>query len=387
VTCPETAELMLLLDDELPEHRKRELEGHLASCPRCRSLVETQRKLESAWREGWSDPDEKAFDRMRSRLVHTVPWWRDQRTLLAVAAVFSVYLGVKIFYLDRTGTPMAQVAAREIAQEEETPWETCEVDVIADGITGDSDLSEQAVLEEQTEEFLDEGNEPGVQTADHEVQPVEELLNENISSAIDLQVAQIGDETGSGESSYGFDQPEAEEADAGTAGLVLSRDEADDLSQGQTITLAASPAETTEDGSIEYLGGSSGSGTGGGGSTVGGYAYGSISRTSSQEEAVGYSEDTVWEVQDAAACCESSVANSFEDHTVYAVLAGGELLYIQRHQWEDLFLMADSLATGETWVITVDSTGAVSGAGVPAGTVIAVPDHEYMNVPITIRSN
>ena len=123
--CPESSELMQWLDGELKADRKRFIEEHLGSCASCRSLVEAQRRIETLWREDWQDPDEEAFSIMRKRLVQLPPWWRRQRTWFAVAAVFSVYLGVKIFYLDNNGRSLSEIAVEseesldnEMGQEE-----------------------------------------------------------------------------------------------------------------------------------------------------------------------------------------------------------------------------------------------------------------------------
>ncbi|HRW78858.1 MAG TPA: anti-sigma factor, partial [Candidatus Sabulitectum sp.] len=168
MSCPDRDELMRWLDGELPEGRRSELEAHLGSCAKCRSLIESQKLIEKVWRDSWQDPDDTAFEMMRRGILSRPPWWKRQRTWFAVAAVFSVYFGVRVFFLDGSGTPMARYA------EEAAPT------VVVTGTRPAGDEVQEAEIEEQ-EMAVEEENLSEQAILGNEETPVPEPIEETVT--------------------------------------------------------------------------------------------------------------------------------------------------------------------------------------------------------------
>ncbi|MEN8209766.1 MAG: zf-HC2 domain-containing protein, partial [Candidatus Fermentibacteria bacterium] len=97
MNCPDFDTLMMLLDGELPSARMKEVSEHVRLCSRCRNLIDSQRKLETSWRDSFTAPKEDDFRSMewiiyrrmnrRSRWKFFVP---------AAAGIIAVLLGVKL---------------------------------------------------------------------------------------------------------------------------------------------------------------------------------------------------------------------------------------------------------------------------------------------------
>ena len=97
MNCPDFDTLMMLLDGELGEERVKEVAGHVRSCSRCRNLINSQRNLETSWRDSFVTPEDDKFRSMewiiyrrmnrRSRWKFFVP---------AAAGIIAVLLGVKL---------------------------------------------------------------------------------------------------------------------------------------------------------------------------------------------------------------------------------------------------------------------------------------------------
>ncbi|MCK5116363.1 MAG: zf-HC2 domain-containing protein [Candidatus Aegiribacteria sp.] len=97
MNCPDFNTLMMFLDGELGEERMKEVSEHVGQCSRCRNLIDSQRNLETSWRDSFVTPEDDKFRSMewiiyrkmnrRSRWKFFVP---------AAAGIVAVLLGVKL---------------------------------------------------------------------------------------------------------------------------------------------------------------------------------------------------------------------------------------------------------------------------------------------------
>lgn len=320
MSCPDRDEIMRWLDGELPEGRRAELEDHLGSCGECRSLLESQRLIESAWRESWKDPDETAFESMRRGILSPPPWWKRQRTWFAVAAVFSVYFGVRVFFLDGSGAPMSRYA------EEAMPTVT---------VTGERPLLEDASVEQTGDaETAPEGHtagEPAAAEDDSPVpEPVEEAEEEVFSAdAYAQDISPVEDSV------------EEITVDSGLAGLTgASSSSADEAQEMECIAFE----EVSSSDGYGYSG--PGIGSGGGGSAQ-------VSRAPEENlDDLGQSAgDQIRNME--MACTASPPAGPA--YLVMAVFPDGSADTLLREEWADLFAMIDSIWTGEDITLELDS--------------------------------
>jgi len=99
--CPSFRELMALMDGELAEDRRRELERHLEACPRCRSIVESQKRMEKSWRDAFEVPPESGFRSMRKKVMQRDGASSGSRLLRfglpVAAALIAALVGLRLF--------------------------------------------------------------------------------------------------------------------------------------------------------------------------------------------------------------------------------------------------------------------------------------------------
>jgi hypothetical protein len=121
--CPSFEELMALIDGELSARRRAELEEHLGTCGYCRSVVDTQRRMESSWRESYRDPADSDLESMRRRVMDGAPASPRKGRLLRfglpiAAALVAALLGLRLFVpgtgglLGTVDTPASRAARR-----------------------------------------------------------------------------------------------------------------------------------------------------------------------------------------------------------------------------------------------------------------------------------
>ncbi len=324
MSCPDRDELMRWLDGELPEGRRSELEAHLGSCAKCRSLIESQKLIEKVWRDSWQDPDDTAFEMMRRGILSRPPWWKRQRTWFAVAAVFSVYFGVRVFFLDGSGTPMARYA------EEATPTVT---------VTGGRPPAEDSSVEEAEEpEMLLEEETVVEQAAMDEDSPSPEPVEEAVFEEEILSPATVT-----------FSAAEAE----GTGDELL---EVSGLA-GLTGGAASSPDdETEEQGYFSTESVSSSAGVGAADASIGYGGGGSVQVSRALEESqdcLNQSESD--EIRSVVMDCAASPPAG-PSYLVTAVFPDGTSDTLLREEWIDLFAMLDSIWTGEDITLELDAS-------------------------------
>ncbi len=97
MNCPDFDTLMMFLDDELGEERMKEVSHHVESCRRCRNLIDSQRNLETSWRDSFVTPEDNKFRSMEwiiYRRINRRARWKF--FVPAAAGIIAVLLGVKL---------------------------------------------------------------------------------------------------------------------------------------------------------------------------------------------------------------------------------------------------------------------------------------------------
>ena len=108
--CPDHEILSAFVDGEIPLPWAREIENHVAGCPRCRAVLAglraTRRLLREESAEEWKAPMERVRQRILSQtvpLTRRVPVWRQRLSVPAplamLAAALLVTLGVALAML------------------------------------------------------------------------------------------------------------------------------------------------------------------------------------------------------------------------------------------------------------------------------------------------
>ncbi len=171
--CPGFDRLMAWADGELPGDDAREVGLHVAACPECRRLVDSQTGLEKAWRESYVDPPEEAF-RILERRVRMHPArssWTSVAIPVAAALVFAV-VGVRLLsdggprFLDHpagpeviTVTPAGEyrMAAGEDLDEDASTGDAPDLQAVSSGPPEDQVAQAQTEEEEvhEQEQILD----------------------------------------------------------------------------------------------------------------------------------------------------------------------------------------------------------------------------------------
>jgi len=181
MNCPDFDTLMMLLDGELEEERSKEVSEHLRHCSRCRNLIDSQRNLETSWRDNFVTPEEDKF-----RIMEWIIYRRINRRarwkffVPAVAGIIAVLLGVKLIM---DNEPF-KGRITELSREGRTEYESYTLQL-------------DYVQEESTISDID-GFDPEETDADGSIPaPVEELLSaedisgETISESVGYGIAEL----------------------------------------------------------------------------------------------------------------------------------------------------------------------------------------------------
>jgi hypothetical protein len=139
MNCSDFDTLMLYLDGELPDERIEEISVHLATCVRCRELIDSQRRLETSWRESFISPETEKFRNLEQSIFNRINRrWHWKALIPAAAGIIAVLLGVKLILTEQPS--LDSVAERTRSSRAELLNES------ADTITEDIDVP--ASLEE-----------------------------------------------------------------------------------------------------------------------------------------------------------------------------------------------------------------------------------------------
>ncbi len=97
MNCPDFNTLMMFLDGELGEERLKEVSEHVILCDRCRNLIDSQRNLETSWRDSFVTPEDDKFRSMEWYIFKRINRRSRWKTFVpAAAGIIAVLLGVKL---------------------------------------------------------------------------------------------------------------------------------------------------------------------------------------------------------------------------------------------------------------------------------------------------
>lgn len=124
--CPDFETLMMFLDGELRDDTLRQVSEHVRTCDRCRKVLESQRKLESSWRDGFVYPAGDEFRRVEDELYRRMNRRGVWKVLLpAAAGIIAAVLGVKLIL--HSGPALDRVSAVARSRMEESVLPVSEV--------------------------------------------------------------------------------------------------------------------------------------------------------------------------------------------------------------------------------------------------------------------
>lgn len=122
MNCPDFETLMMFLDGELREEMLHQVSEHARTCGRCRKLIESQRKLESSWRDDFVYPERDQFRRVEDELFRRMNRRRRWKVLLpAAAGIIAALLGVKLILHDGPALDRVSAVARSRVEESVLP--------------------------------------------------------------------------------------------------------------------------------------------------------------------------------------------------------------------------------------------------------------------------
>ena len=380
MTCPEKSNLMMWTDGELHSSDADKIADHIEQCTECRNFVSAQKQMESVWRDGWTDPSDASFEIMRGKLKPEIPWWRTQKTWYIAAVLCAAYIGVRLFYVDASGTSLSSIAAEEMSSSVQAAPDAPLVEEVVED--RDLEMEEQENVLEMDETGLASGQ-SGISVHEEELS-VESRVFSVVSESADAEedALLIGDfAVGYSEmestTEIALDQP----MDIAQASDQLAcPEEQEDMAETGAVYRSVNSSSTVTPGygMIEGtmpMGGLSG---GGGGGTAAASDSGDMSCDDS--------------IADAQSTCSSQEEQACDEYSIAITLETKIVLQIQRYQWNSLFSLIDTLLTencypaGEQLVLYVSDEGIISGPEVPAGTVIDLPETCYGDCTVTVTS-
>lgn len=300
---------------------------------------------------------------------------------MAVAAVFAVYFGVRIFLIDGGGTSMSELAAEEqlerVEEDISTYYDTPEVFVTTEVSAGEDEI-EEMIADDQIEELiLDTSASPvvgGSQESGSEQTEIIEELDICLSLSEEMQ-----------EDSEGIFEMEEEEYSSSPVESQELVTVQHSIGENAAVSGACGGGFSDQTGS---------SGAGGGGT-------GGLAEAASSSDAVCRGDDLsaaetvqqdAMDAETRSMICQespSSTVKTVYDYSVSAELRSGERVILARGNWLLLFQLIDSYleqygSPGETLCLSIDSTGVVSGEEFMEGAVIGAPSEEYTDCSITV---
>lgn len=383
MTCPDKKTLMMWSDGELSGSEADKISDHMAGCSDCRNFINTQKQMESVWRDAWVDPKDSNFEAMRGNLKPQTPWWRTQRTWYIAAALCMAYIGVKIFYLDSSSPSLADIALKETS----VPALVAEDDVSTapdEAYEEEMDVSE---CEEQIE--ISVSQDETVSGQPETIEVIEELSVDLALSAGDSESYEREDVVEELDFCAGYSGGSVNTV--GTDQLLDSRCFSDLPAAVEGITeelemfrsvSSSSSSVSSESADLGVAEGTLSGGTGGGGSSAQG--LGGISFSQDTDD---HSDVFIEDIQSASPVESGASADTF---SLLITTESKEIIPIQRFQWDSLFSLIDSIYNDnrdmpmESLVFTVTSDGIVSGADIPDGTVIDFPETGYGDCTVTV---
>lgn len=175
-TCPEKDIHSVYLDGELPEKYRSEYEAHIASCQKCKAVLDKMRALHTMFAQDADGAQldsvfmQQSFERLQTKLrysanvqkaaerqhVLSFPAVRWGISAAAAAAVFAV-LFTPVYLRTQAGTAAPQ-ELKTIASAELEPLS--EKKIVVDGNISHKDLSSLAVAKQESETKEDDADTP-----------------------------------------------------------------------------------------------------------------------------------------------------------------------------------------------------------------------------------
>ncbi|MCK5133022.1 MAG: zf-HC2 domain-containing protein [Candidatus Sabulitectum sp.] len=383
MTCPDKNTIMMWFDGELTGSEADSISDHIKNCGSCRGLISAQKQMESVWRDAWVDPGDSGFKTMRRKLKPEIPWWRAQRTWFIAAALCAAYIGVKIFYLDGSVASLSDIAVEETS----TTVHITEV----------SDLPQEAPREDMEEMIESECEEQEIETSQDELisgqseipEILEELSIDLALSASDCESA--GEDPGmeileEGDYTIGYSGTASNQRDRGLSDVQEEAEMVEeDFPEGMELYRSVS-SSSTESAGFGMVAGTLSGGTGGGGSTP------DSDGLSTSGDTDNFCDDSIDDVQSVYPAQIEQLAGMpvCEGYSISITLESKETIHVQRHQWDALFSLIDTLqaencySAGESLVLGVSIEGILSGHDSLSGTVIELPEAGYGNCAVTV---
>jgi hypothetical protein len=368
MTCIDRNSLMMWVDGELSAQEAGKISEHINNCAKCSAFIETQKRMESLWREEWTDPSESAFEIMRSRLSPELPWWQKQRTWFIAAAVCAVYLGVRVFFTGNAGTPLSEIAIQEELQP----------------VVAASDVPLETEIEEQMEQSVI------VQAEDTDFTDNQSVTDDSPAGDELIISAQEEENLGevSGNSAFSDWQAvdltmAAEDYAESSETMETDRERAASV-QDQTDCLAGTVQQSAGAGAESASGGGTGSGAGG----LSGVEYSCYRDTAG---VLGQDSSPAPSGEAMASGCAYSSSSISSGYTISITMESTEIAVLERSDWIALFALTDKLqaenfySSGDDVVLSVGITGAVTGPEEINGAVIDIPETIYGNSTITVH--
>lgn len=120
--CPDFETLMMFLDGELRDDMMLQVSEHVRTCGRCRKVLESQRKLESSWRDDFVYPERDEFRHAEDELFRRMHRRGGWKVLLpAAAAIIAALLGIKLILHSGPTLDRVSAVARSRMQESVLP--------------------------------------------------------------------------------------------------------------------------------------------------------------------------------------------------------------------------------------------------------------------------
>ncbi len=376
MSCPDKQVLSAWMDNELTEAETEEIASHINSCLECKNYINSQKLLETVWREGWEDPVKKDFEQMRNTLQQKNPskkWWKTERTWYIAAVLCAAYLGVKIFVVDNAGTSLSDIAMSE---------------QINDAISTSEVSSEVPELEAEVVVENDDETEELIIPAEEavEIEPIvafeyTELDMQESPFSVDDIVA----EGSSGYSATGYGSGGILEEETGETDAYETR-----IADNTLVEFAVSdaPAGISSSDTINSVTS---------GATGGGSSGGTDHRMVGGSVAAMPEEYVEHEVLDVVAQSASADTDVNRDRTllkncsVQVVLSSGTIASVSSSLWPSLFDLLESILENNPLfensdiMLLIDEAGTVSGPGVEDSIVIELPDQSYLDCVIHIH--
>jgi len=156
MNCPGFEELMAFADGELEGAVAERVREHVASCPSCKSVIESQKHIEKAWRDSFVEPSELDLRRLERSLTGRMSRKPLYARLLPVAAVILVAVAA-VRLMSTEHVLLRRSALPEVPEEIAQAVETVRVTASSESSTVTPTVP-RPVAQEQAPAFAEEAD-------------------------------------------------------------------------------------------------------------------------------------------------------------------------------------------------------------------------------------